>query len=420
MNANLKQALDAIINIEQSSGMNRKLELLREQKNNETMKDILYFVYNPYIRVGIGYAKLEKATPNDTNMDRYSTIQGVFTYLLHNRTGRDVDANKVKTFISLQEPEYKDVLYKVFTKNFSIGISGTSIHKVWPGLLPGFAVQLACKWQDHFDYLEGKEIFITEKLDGNRCLAQVKDHKCTFYSRSGREINGLEQVENELSRLIDGWYDGELLGKDFQETQSTLRTKGSKTEVVFNIFDYITDKEVQEQQGIYNYLARRNELECIFKGIEKFRYVKLVPLIGRGEFNKEWVRELLTEWTSNGSEGLMINLNSPYQFGRTIELLKVKNMYTLDLRIIGMREGSGEFANTCGALIVDYKGYEVGVGSGISKNERIEFWNNREKYIGKVVEVQAFEQTTDQNGNLSLRFPVFIRVREEGKEVSYD
>lgn len=420
MNANLKQALDAIINIEQSSGMNRKLELLKEQKNNETMKDILYFVYNPYIRVGIGYAKLEKATANDTDMDECSTIQGVFTYLLHNRTGRDVDANKVKTFISLQEPEYKDVLYKVFTKNFSIGISSTSIHKVWPGLLPGFAVQLACKWQDHFDYLEGKEIFITEKLDGNRCLAQVKDHKCTFYSRSGREINGLEQVENELSRLIDGWYDGELLGKDFQETQSTLRTKGSKTEVVFNIFDYITDKEVQEQQGIYNYLARRNELERIFKGIEKFRYVKLVPLIGRGEFNKEWVRELLTEWTSNGSEGLMINLNSPYQFGRTIELLKVKNMYTLDLRIIGMREGSGEFANTCGALIVDYKGYEVGVGSGISKNERIEFWNNREKYIGKVVEVQAFEQTTDQNGNLSLRFPVFIRVREEGKEVSYD
>ena len=95
-------------------------------------------------------------------------------------------------------------------------------------------------------------------------------------------------------------------------------------------------------------------------------------------------------------------------------------MYTLDLRITGMREGSGEFADTCGALIVDYKGYEVGVGSGISKEERIEFWNNQEKYIGRVIEVQAFEQTQNKDGSLSLRFPVYIRLREEGKDVSYD
>ena len=226
MNANLKQALDAIINIEQSSGMNRKLELLREQKDNETMKDILYFVYNPYIRVGIGYAKLEKATPNDTDMDRYSTIQGVFTYLLHNRTGRDADANKVKTFISLQEPEYKDVLYKVFTKNFRIGISGTSIHKVWPGLLPGFAVQLACKWQDHLDFLKGQTIYLTEKLDGNRCFARVEDGECTFFSRSGKEIEGLDDVNEELKNFTNGWYDGELIASSFNETQSQTLKKG--------------------------------------------------------------------------------------------------------------------------------------------------------------------------------------------------
>ena len=427
MNEQLRKALNTIIDIQDASGLNRKKELLSRQRDNETLKNILYFVFNPYIRTGIGWTKLKKIkNPEYINIEPGHTIEGMFTYLIHNNTGRDKDIMYVWNYIDamtkneIQEQRFKDVLGSIFTKNLKLGISTTSIHTVWPDLIPGFGVQLACKWQDHFDYLEGKEIFITEKLDGNRCFANVKDHKCTFYSRSGREISGLEQVEDELSRLVDGWYDGELLGKDFQETQSTLRTKGSKTEVVFNIFDYVTDKEVQEQQGIYNYLARRNELERIFKGIEKFQYVKLVPLIGRGKFDKEWVRELLTEYTSNGSEGLMINLNSPYQFGRTIELLKVKNMYTLDLRITGMREGSGEFADTCGALIVDYKGYEVGVGSGISKEERIEFWNNQEKYIGRVIEVQAFEETVDQNGNLSLRFPVYKGLRDIDKEVSYE
>ena len=427
MDEQLRAALNTIIDIQDASGLNRKKELLSWQKDNDTLKDILYFVFNPYIRTGIGWAKLKKfKCPEYVNIEKGQTIQGIFTYLLHNNTGRDQDIIYIWNYIDaitsgeIQQQRFKDVLGSIFTKNLKLGISTTSIHTVWPNLIPGFGVQLACKWQDWINMLNGKEIFITEKLDGNRCFAQVKDHRCVFYSRSGREIDGLTQVADELSRLVDGWYDGELLGKDFQETQSTLRTKGNKKEVVFNVFDYVTDEEVQKQLGTHNYIDRRNMLESIFKGIEKFQYVKLVPLIGRGTFDKDWVNKLLVEYTSNGSEGLMINLNSPYQFGRTIELLKVKNMYTLDLKIIGMSEGSGEFAGTCGALIVDYKGYNVGVGSGISKEERIEFWNNQEKYIGRVIEVQAFEQTQNKDGSLSLRFPVYVRLREEGKDVSYD
>ena len=85
-----------------------------------------------------------------------------------------------------------------------------------------------------------------------------------------------------------------------------------------------------------------------------------------------------------------------------------------------MTEGSGEFSNMCGALIVNYKGFPVGVGSGISKDERIMFWNNKDQYIGRVIEVQTFEESQDQNGNLSLRFPVYKGLRPLGKEVSYD
>ena len=46
--------------------------------------------------------------------------------------------------------------------------------------------------------------------------------------------------------------------------------------------------------------------------------------------------------------------------------------------------------------------------------------NNQEKYIGRVIEVQAFEETVDQNGNLSLRFPVYKCLRDIDKEVSYE
>ena len=428
MNKQLEEALHCLWDIQDASGLNRKKQLLSYHSNNDTLKDILYFVFNPYIRTGIGWAKLSKMSLDNDEMknlcDIDYTIQGQFTYLAHNNTGRDKDVARVKAFILLNskdQPKFEELLSHIFCKTLKLGISTTTIHKIWPGLIPGFGVQLAEKWQNHISELEGQEIFLTEKLDGNRCFAQVKNHQVTFYSRSGREIEGLNDIANELSRLADGWYDGELLAKTFNETQSIVRTKGKKQDLVFNIFDYLTEKEVKNQTGEHTYIERRHFLQnTIFAGVEKFQYNKLVPLIARCTFNYEFILETLEDYVSGGSEGLMINLNTPYQFGRTNQLLKVKSMYTLDLKIIGMHEGNGEFSNMCGALIVDYKGYPVGVGSGLSKEDRIFFWNNRENMIDRVVEIQAFEETKDQNGNLSLRFPVFKRLRENDKTISYD
>ena len=426
MNNELKNALHCLWDIQDANGLNRKKQLLSYHSNNNTLKDILYFVFNPYIRTGIGWTKLNKMSLDNDEMknlcDINYTIQGQFTYLAHNNTGRDKDVARVKAFIltnSKDQPKFEELLSHIFCKTLKLGISTTTIHKIWPGLIPGFGVQLAEKWQNHISELEGQEIFLTEKLDGNRCFAQVNGGQVTFYSRSGREIEGLDDIKNQLSALADGWYDGELLAKSFNETQSIVRTKGKKKDLVFNVFDYLTPREVEHQSGVFSYIERRQSLSDIFGG-SKFENLRVVPLIAKCTFNYEFILETLEDYVSNGSEGLMINLNAPYQFGRTNQLLKVKNMYTLDLKIIGMREGNGEFSNMCGALIVDYKGYPVGVGSGLSKEDRIFFWNNRENMIDRVVEVQAFEECHDAQGNLSLRFPVFRSLRELGKEPSYE
>ena len=133
------------------------------------------------------------------------------------------------------------------------------------------------------------------------------------------------------------------------------------------------------------------------------------------------IMKLLDEVTEQGEEGLMININSaPYECKRTKNLLKVKKMQTCDLRVIGFEEGEGKLKGTLGKIIVDYKGNEVGVGSGYSIEDRDYFWRNKEKLINRVIEIQYFEETTNQkNDKLSLRFPVYKKLREEGKEVSY-
>lgn len=116
----------------------------------------------------------------------------------------------------------------------------------------------------------------------------------------------------------------------------------------------------------------------------------------------------------------MLNIcDAPYVCKRTNNLLKVKVFQDCDLEITGFQQGTGKFADTLGALLVDYKGNSVGVGSGMSDEQRKEFWDHQDRYLGRVVTVQYFEETNDADGNKSIRFPVFKELREEGKEVSY-
>ena len=430
MEVHLKNALNTLMDIQDSSGLNRKKELLIHWKDNQVLQDILYFAFNPYIRTGIGWSKYNKLSQRmniiDESVDKDTPIEVLFQYLKEHNTGKDDDIIVVRGFIGaicqgeILEKKFRDLLAQIIIKNLKLGVNITTFNKIWPGLIPGFGIQLACKWQDHIEELEDKYIYITEKLDGNRCFVHVTDEEIIFYSRSGREINGMEDIKAEMILLNTGWYDGELLASNFNETQSTIRTKGKKEDLVFNIFDFVSETEVENQVGTMLYCLRRKSLQMQFDKWPKLKYIKLVPLLFDGIFDEEYVNELLAEYTANGSEGLMINLDKPYQFNRTNYLLKVKKMQTMDLEVIGISEGSGEFSNMVGALLVDYKGNQVGVGSGIEKDQRIYWWEHPEEIMGRVIEIQYFEETRNSDGSLSLRFPVYICTRDIDKEISYD
>jgi ATP-dependent DNA ligase len=72
-----------------------------------------------------------------------------------------------------------------------------------------------------------------------------------------------------------------------------------------------------------------------------------------------------------------------------------------------MELGTGKNANRLGNFIVDVDGVKVNVGEGITDKQRDEFWQNKNKLIGKIIEVKFQEKTPDG----SLRFPRFVRHR---------
>ncbi len=121
-------------------------------------------------------------------------------------------------------------------------------------------------------------------------------------------------------------------------------------------------------------------------------------------------------------EGLMLrDAGAPYQYKRTDKLLKIKNWQDIECKVIGVKAGIGKHLGRLGALIVDYKGYCVAVGSGFNDQEREILWRelkdggrlynslvNGELYI----KVKYFEESTDADGNMSLRFPTYLCFRD--------
>ena len=112
-----------------------------------------------------------------------------------------------------------------------------------------------------------------------------------------------------------------------------------------------------------------------------------------------------------------------YRTKRTPDLLKVKKFHSADILCTGVFEGEGRLVGKLGGIYVDFRGNKVGVGSGFNDEQREYYWKNQDEIVGKIVEIKYFEESTNQkDDSISLRFPVFISVREEkGKEdINYD
>ena len=410
--------------IKNEGSIKKKQELLKDMMSNKAFARVLYFAFNDYIVTGLSSKKINKKLDYKTKNEFGSDITTLMWYLLENNTGKDVDIAIVQAFIE-DNLEHKDFIVDLVTKNIKVGITATTINKVRPNFIPEFGVQLANSYD--MKYVDGKDFIITLKLDGSRMIAIKENDEVKFFSRQGKEITELVEIEDEFKEFPNGVYDGELLAigefedskSQFKETMKRSRIKGEKTGLKFMIYDFISDiDDFKNGKDETKCIDRKNNVRDIINVFGKSEFIQyLEPLYVGSDIKRITMHSDLV--IKQGQEGIMINLcESPYETKRVNHLLKVKEFYTLDLRVIDKKEGTNRNKGKLGALVVDYKGFEVSVGSGYTDTLREELWND-EDIIGRVIEISYFEETCDKEGNLSLRFPVFIRVREEGKEVSY-
>ena len=423
-----------------------KEEIIASFHDNDTILEAFYFLFNPFIHTGISRTKIKK-TINVQKDTALTTPKQVFDYLEKYDTGRDVDIKNVQEYIESAvdktdsgiDRDEQRFLNSLFTKTLKIGVTASTVNKALGyKFIPEFKVQLSHSFDKYKNSIPN-EFTITEKLDGHRTLCVVDDMGFVdFFTRKGNDVLRLTEIEDSVKNWVGKTnilgratfnsgvvLDGEIIVQKgetddlFNETSKIIRKNGEKTGLVFHVFDIIP-REVflsNDMSKPLPYSERRKTLNSLFAIADDQEWLKLVPALYSGS-DTEQIEKIAHDLIEEGKEGAMINDNSAnYQFGRTKSLLKVKEFHSADLVVTGYFEGQGKYEGTLGGLIVDYNGNEVKVGSGFTDEQRDEYWAKREEMINRIVQIDFFSESTNQNNDeISLRFPTIKGIREDKDE----
>lgn len=415
--------------LKESNSRLHKEAVLREYQNNDLVKEITRFIFNPYVVTGMSKKKFYKQVLWSPTAS-FHDIVGLIKYLQFHNHGSDRDIANVQNFVKYNQ-EYEDIIYAIVCKDLTVGVTATTINKIWgKGFIPTFDVMLAEKYFDNPEkYLpQGTQFILTEKLDGVRCVLLFDEHgEPHFFSRNGKEIMDLVELTQEAKQLDRNYvYDGELLAntvghsKDvYRDTMSIVGSDNVKTGVLYNVFDKIPREDFKAGYSDTFAINRKYELEQELT-TDKFTWIRKVPMLYIGD-NQERILEYLNWAKSLGKEGVMINWAiGPYECKRSRKLLKVKSFNETEAFVVALEEGTGRNEHRLGNIAVLFKDkngklHSARVGSGFSDNDRDTYWAHPELLVNKVVEISYFEISNNKtNDSLSLRFPTWLgRIRND-------
>ncbi|MBN1074648.1 hypothetical protein DVV91_09875 [Clostridium botulinum] len=425
----MKEVINIINQIRNTSGTNDKISILKSNKDNETLCKILNYTYDTNKQYGFSEKKLKELlesnnTFNTTWKDCFEMFEALCTSNIN-----DILRQNVISFISNKPLEEQDLLIKVLTKDLRCNISTKLINKAIPKLIPEFNIQQAYPISKH--PLKPNTWFaLEEKLNGINCSNINND----MISRQGKKFSNLNHIVSELHQLsFKGYYfNGELVrnnidnlsnGENFRETTSIVNSDlEEKTNINFIVFDLVPLNEFYQGKSTLKYKERLKLLKQLKQESKDKGLIHLdIPKIYYEGNNIDVIDGYLDIATKEDKEGLMCIKDCQWKNKRHNGLLKIKKFMNSDCKIIGYEEGTGKYKDMLGSFIIDYKGNKVNVGSGYNDEQRQEMWNNREDYIGRILQVKFKEETQDKKTKLiSLQFPTFECIRELGKEVSYN
>ena len=407
-----------------------KVEILKQQ--SEFIQKILEYTYNPYKQ----YNVTSKTCKKNSGLFKYNTYNDIFE-LLDDLTSRKItghDAIAAVNGFIIANDGYDDLIYSIVDKDLKTRTGAKVINKAFPNLIPEFNVALAQNYEPKlasFGENVDETWYASRKLDGVRCLAVVDvNGTCTLYSRMGKEFTTLNKIKYaiEATGIINYVFDGEIClldkdgNEDFQSVMKELRRKDHQIEnPTFMIFDMIHKTEFDKGKSSDNLSSRlqtlRTWLGPRYDTKETLRYLDQAVITDERHFDI-WNQMA----KDNNWEGFMLRKDTFYEGKRSKNLLKVKSFYDAEYEVLGwdidthevVRDGKSVSMTMLSQVYIEHKGHKVKVGSGFSQDQRLQYMDG--SIVGKTITVQYFEETANDKGGISLRFPTVKHIYETKRD----
>ena len=424
--------------LQSASGSNAKQAILEQHKDNELLKAYLKAVYDPSISYYQTKVKFhEKNLGYNFNSDTIDAV--VKTLAMRELTG---DAAKawLDTAMKGHNEGSQELISLIIKRSIGAGVGDAMILKVFPDLyfIPSYQRCSLMDSKAKEKFSKQKEFIIQQKLDGSFCyLIKEAGKDPQAITRSGSTYP-LEFAQNLAHRLPDDFVViGELLVLEEREDEPEYLTldrqtgngilnsilKGGNTDdkLCFELvaWDCVTVKEFKAGYSKTPYKERGTILESFWESIVEMNYVKSL----------EEAFAINSQYIAKGLEGSVIKtLDFEWRNGTSKDCIKLKIEFECDLKVIGMKEGTGKYQGMMGSLTVASSDGKVvsDVGTGFSDEARKAWWEMYTPDSIKSYEIVITVKANDiilskSKETVSLFLPVYTEERLDKDEAdSYE
>jgi hypothetical protein len=417
-----------------NASRNFKIEQLTEQSDNQTLREVVRLALDPFTQFYQRKIPQYQTDVKQTSLE--NALNGLYDLSSRNVTG-NAAIEYLRMLLSSLSPDDAKVIERIIAKDLKCGVDISTANKVWSHLIPEYPCMLCSPFEQKLVDKISFPAYAQMKMDGMRFNAIVRDGKCEFRSRNGKEILLLGNLEQEFISLagnVDCVFDGELLVMlegDYQfadrQTGNGILNKANKgtisaeeaSMVHASVWDLIPYVMFETGYCATPYSKRFSTLESIVN--KQSSKDKKIWIVSSSIVETiEQAQEIFQEYLSLGHEGIILKDGSGvWEDKRSKTQIKFKGELECDLKIVAVEEGKGKAVGMLGAIICESADgvVKVNVGSGFTDAHRKQYW--KENLIDKIVAVKYNSRIKNKLGEESLFLPVFIELRDD-KDVADD
>ena len=410
-----------------NASRNYKLEKLREYQGNETLREVIRLALCPFTQ--FYQRKIPTYKCDGTNANIESILPALYELSSRQVTGNAAIEYLRMLLTSLNEDDAK-VLERIIDKSLDCGVQVSTANDVWPGLITEYPCMLCSPFEQKLVDKINFPAYAQMKMDGMRFNAIVRDGKCEFRSRNGKEILLLGNLEQEFISLagsIDCVFDGELLVMlegDHQfadrQTGNGILNKANKgtisakeaAMVHATVWDLIPYVQFVDGYCATPYSKRYSTLEAIVSK-QKSAGKKIWNVTSTIVQTLEEAQEIFQGYLAEGYEGIILkDGNGVWEDKRAKHQIKFKGELECDLKIVAIEEGTGKYAGMLGAIVCESSDgkIKVNVGSGFNDAHRK---NLGKEILDKIVAIKYNSRIKNKLGEESLFLPIFVEIRDD-------